>query len=367
MTDEAKAEAKSQPRKRTIVFWVVVALLWGFCGWWFLAAPSQETVESLYSRGIYRLAVACFTPVTQLFPFSLALVITIVAILGIPLLWALRWVQLRRQGNPHWRGLLWGVKWIVAGTPFLVAWFIVVWGAGYQRVPAEKRLHFDTSAIAPEEAARLRGLLLDIIKRDIPPPEQRDVPRAVAAISKAMAEVVFEWDGRAIAMPRTVKATPKGVLLFNRTSGMCSPLTLEAQVDGALPSAAFVSVSAHELGHIAGCCSEDEATLIGFVAGLRAEDPLARYACALDAYMDLVPRDGRKEAMEALPELAREDLKKAHEAHARYRVQWFSKASWKIYNRYLQAQGIKEGVQNYGRGITLFTYAWRKGLTSLPK
>lgn len=368
MTTEEHAEPKQKSRKQVPVFWLMAAGLWIFYAWWFFAAPSREVVERFFSRGMYRDVVACFTPVTQLFPFSLALVLSVAGLLGFPLLWAGMWVYLRRaKGAPHWRGLLWGPKWLAIGVPFLLAWFVVAWGAGYQRLPAEKRMQFDTSAIAPEEAAHLRGLLLDVIKRDMPPPEQRDVHRAVQAISEAMAEVAAEWDGRAITLPRGVKATPKGLLLFNSTSGVCSPFTLEPHVDGALPDASFVSVAAHELGHIAGCCSEDEATLFGFVSGLRAKDPLARYACALDAYMDLVPGKDRKEALEALPGLAREDLKKAQETYARYRVQWFSKASWKVYNKYLQAQGIKEGVQNYSRGITLFTYAWRKGLTALPK
>ena len=57
---------------------------------------------------------------------------------------------------------------------------------------------------------------------------------------------------------------------------------------------------------------------------------------------------------------------RGNEANPKYRIQWFSRYSWKVYNKYLQAQGIKEGTKNYSRGITLFTYAWRKGLVNLP-
>ncbi len=35
--------------------------------------------------------------------------------------------------------------------------------------------------------------------------------------------------------------------------------------------------------------------------------------------------------------------------------------SWKMYNKYLQAQGIEEGVKNYARGMTLFIHLWRDG------
>ena len=138
-------------------------------------------------------------------------------------------------------------------------------------------------------------------------------------------------------------------------------------MDGALPDASFVSVAAHELGHIAGYCREDEATLIGYVSGLRASDPLARYACALRAYVDLLPVKGKKEAFEALPEMARNDLKKTQEVARKYRNPLVSKLSWTVYNQYLKTQGVEEGVKNYDRGILLFAGAWRKGLTGLPQ
>ena len=353
-----------------VVFWGLAAVLWVLTFLWYFAGPAQETVEQAFTRGAYRWVVGAMTPLTQWAPFSIALVLTIALIVGFPALWAANWIYGRRVKHySHWRGLFWGFKWALMLVPLIMVWFVAFWGAGYQRVQAEDRLHLDTAPITNDESARLRGLLLDVILRDLPPPEQRDPNRALASISKAMEAVVAEWDGRPITLPRRVKPMPSGFLMFNSTSGMCSPFTLEAQVDRGLPDTAYVSVGAHELGHIAGFCYEAEATLIGYVAGQRADDPYARYATALDAYMDLanqLPKDDRKKAMDLLPETAREDLKKAAEAHQKYRIQWFSRYSWKVYNKYLQAQGIKEGTKNYSRGITLFTYAWRKGLVNLP-
>jgi hypothetical protein len=44
------------------------------------------------------------------------------------------------------------------------------------------------------------------------------------------------------------------------------------------------------LGHLAGFCPEADASFAGYMAGLMAEDAYARYACALNAYMDLIAR-----------------------------------------------------------------------------
>ena len=158
---------------------------------------------------------------------------------------------------------------------------------------------------------------------------------------------------------------PKGFLLASGTSGMCSPFTLEALVDKALPDTEFVCSAAHELGHIAGFCAEDEATFVSYISGMQADDRFARYACALNAYMDLIARvqgEDFNKALAALPELSRQDIAKSNEAHRKYHVVWFSRLTWYTLKSDFHAKGITEGVRNYSHGITLLVYAWRKGL-----
>lgn len=349
------------------VFLMLLGLLcWVLTALWYFLPPSQAFVEQYFSRAAYRVIGAVVAPITNSIPFSLALVLVVALIIGYPALWAINWVHLRRRyQRAHFVGLFWGFKWAFFVAPILFVWFLGFWGAGYQRESAEKRLGMNATAITDEQAGFLRAQILEIILRDAPKrPEDRDTDRALAAVALAMRDTIREWDGRSAWVPLGVKATPPGLLLANGTSGVCTPYTLEPHVDGALPDTAFVATGAHELGHIAGMCAEDEATLIGFVAGLRADDAYARYAVAVDIYVDLAREltgDARKAAFDALPEVAREDLKKAREASERYRIQWFQKASWRAYNTYLQSQGIAEGVKNYARGISLFVYLWRDG------
>lgn len=353
-----------------VYFWGIVAVLWALAALWVYFPPPAEVVESLYSRGLYRLMVGTLTPLTEGIPFSLALVIVTVILLGFPVLWAIVWIFKRRvRKRSHWSGLAWGLKALVVLPVLIFWWFIIFWGAGYQRLPAEARLKLDTAAITPEESEAMRAQLLRVINRDVLPPGMRNVPRALLAISDSMREVVLAWDGTEVTLPKGVKATPPGLLLSQGTAGICAPLTLEPHVDGGLPDTAFVYVAAHELGHVAGINNEAEATLIGFVAGLKAEDAFARYAVALDAYLDLarqLPRDQQKIAMEKLPLLAQEDLKAVREASQRYRIKWLDEVTDVTYNHYLKSQGIAEGQKNYSKGITLFTYAWRKGLATIP-
>lgn len=328
--------------------------------------PSPGAIDSAYSRGLYRVITAIIVPVTEKLPFSLASFLTLALILALPTLWIVRGIQLVRGGHGALAALLWGPFRLVFLIPLLFTWFAVFWGAGYQRPPVEERLALDTAKPAEAEVQAVLDALLPIVLRDMPKTEaDRDVQRAVRSIANAMAAFLEETEGRRARLPQRVKATPPGWLLFNSTSGVCSPFTLEANVDGAIPDTGFVYVAAHELAHTAGINREGEATLYGQIAGLRADDPYARYCIALDAYTDLcrdLSNDARKAALERLPESSREELKRIREISSSYNVRWFSQQSWKVYNKYLQSQGIQEGTRNYSASTKLLIFAHRKGL-----
>ena len=365
-----KSKRPPRPRLRGWLFWGCAALLWGLFLLWSWMPPAASAVERFYSLGLYRHIVGAVAPLTAQLPFSLALVLLGGGIVLFPCLWAANWIYAKTQGRSHISGLLWGFKWGLATAPVLLTWFLVFWGAGYQRMPAESRLELDTSRIKDAEADELRALCLSVIKNDAPSTQDRDVDRALASVSETMAAVIEEWDGRPVWLPRRVKATPKGMLLANGTSGVCSPITLEPHVDGALPDTAFVSVGAHELAHIAGICSEAEANLVSYAAGLRASDPYARYAVALGLYRAFagrLQREEQKEAFKLLPQAAQDDLNRAAEISKHYRIRIFERLSWRAYNQYLKSRGVEDGVKNYARGVSLFTYLWRKGGAAFPE
>lgn len=356
--------------RRTRIESILLFDAWLLLGLWFAMTPSPETVEKIYSLGVYRVMAAVLTPITQAIPFSIALVLLVGVLPFLIALWVWRWRVLKKRGRGVGRRLWVGPHILLWTLPIIGLWFLVFWGAGYQRPPVEDRLAFDLENITPEENAGLRAQALAIMNDNLIPPEMRDVDVTLAAIAEAMSEVVAEWDGRPVQVAKRIKATPPGFLLSQGTAGICAPFTLEPHVDGGLPPTAFVYVGAHELGHVAGFCREAEATLIGFVAGLRADDPFARYAVALDIYLDLarqLPMPEYQKAVQDLPKQARDDIQASREASKKYRITWFDQASDVVYNRYLQSQGIKEGTKNYARGITLFIGAYRKGLATFPE
>ncbi|MCK5860876.1 MAG: DUF3810 family protein [Candidatus Hydrogenedentes bacterium] len=311
------------------------------------------------------------THITGAVSFSVVLLLLCIAFFSFIGTWTGVWIYRRRtSAQPHWKGAVWGLKLMGFILPVLWLWFLIFWGIGYQRLSIDMRLGLDASPVTEEEVRHVEASLLKIIQRDQPKqPEDRNTELAIQSISNAMQCVVLEWDGIPIQIPERVKATPAGLLLMNGTSGMCVPFTLEPHVDGGLPDTAFVSVAAHELGHITGICDEGETNLLGYAAGLRAENPYARYTVALGIYRRIGERS-REEwdtAFQRLPEQAQSDLKKAGKASERYRIRWFQQLSWRIYNQYLKSQGVKEGVKSYARGTQLLIRLWRAGHIALPE
>ena len=362
-------EKKNSPSFQ-VAFWLLTVLLWLFCASWHLIPWPSSLIEFWYSRGFFKALGFIVVPLTGRLPFSLALVLLI----ALPLLCLGLWLRLliryfRKKERSFRHVLLKGVKALLFLVPLLWCWFLLFWGMGYAREPMESRLHLGTEAVTEAELEEIGDQLFAGLMRDLPATEaERNVERAVASVSHSMERLIRIWEGRSVALPRRVKATIPGMLLMNGTSGICAPFTLEAHVDGGIPDTFFVAVAAHELGHIAGMCDEGETNLLGFAAGLQAENSYARYCVALDLYLDVARQlntERRQEVLARLPESCWKDIREMQEASSRYRIDFFQKWSWRMYNHYLKSQGLKEGVRSYGRGVQLVVKSWRAGLLPL--
>lgn len=353
-------------RKRTVIPWLIGLLFWLLFFSWSYWKPSNDTVEFYYSCGLYRAIVLIATLIQQITENSLALVLIPLSIILFILIWIGNWIYLRKKlHKSHFWGIFWVIKWSFILSGVVVFSYLLLWGIGYHRKPIEEKLNLEFSQFSEQEIKQiLDGLLPIIIENDIPY-EVRNVDESVKSIAKSMQKIVSEWDEVPLYLPLRVRKTPPGLFLLNSTSGMCIPLTLEPHVDGALPPASFVATSAHELSHIAGYCGEAEASFVGYVAGLHAEDKFAKYSVALDLYEKLANRlstTDKDTYLSRLPERAKEDLRREKEVVEKYRISWLSNISWKVYDKYLKSQGVKEGIKDYGRAINLIVAGINKGL-----
>lgn len=350
--------------------WLMVAVLvaGSASALWTLLPVPPAWVEDVYSQSIFRWTASVVIPITSLVPFSLTFLGLVGGVAAFGVFWARNWRRLYRSRGRHRSGALWGARWLMILLVFGYAAFLFMWGAGYRRVPLAQRLELNGDPVTGKELRSCAEELLEALERVIPEVDDRDVHRALRAVGDAMRRRVESWDGAAVSVPSRVKIVPAGMLLSFGTSGVTSPLLLEAHVDGGLHEVDQVRVAAHELAHAAGFCTEAEADLVAYLVGLETEDPFARYCVTLSVFVDIVrqlERNQRERLLARLPAVCEKDLREARAARARYGVRWLSRLQSLLYDSYLKSQGVEEGIRNYSRGVRHFALAWRKGLVRL--
>ncbi|MBF8299870.1 MAG: hypothetical protein HW394_240, partial [Acidobacteria bacterium] len=114
-------------------------------------------------------------------------------------------------------------------------------------------------------------------------------------------------------------------------------------------------VAAHEWSHLAGYADEGEASFVGWLACMRAAVP-ARYSGWLFLYWqvnDEVDDAGRARLATALGAGPRRDIEAIVERLRRGQLPWLRTAGWRVYDQYLKANRVEEGVRSYGAVVTL--------------
>ena len=141
-------------------------------------------------------------------------------------------------------------------------------------------------------------------------------------------------------------------------SGIYSPFTVEANVNGQIPGLEKPFTSCHELSHLRGYMDEGEANYIGWLACIDSDDPAFRRSGWLIGWMHAggALRNADPEAYERIkarmPEKAASELKAdsifwaSHETGA-------SEVQDRVNDAYLKANGLPDGIQSYGMLTTL--------------
>jgi len=345
---------RSSPKIR-IVLWVV-ALAAAF-----VPLPSA-LVERVYWRTFYLKIQPVITFLSNMVPVAL-LDVAILILLGVMVTVFIR---------ARWRGglgtaLTATLGWLLTTTAVIYLLFLVTWGFNYRRVPLESKLDFDRARVSREAATRLAS---------------EATSRLNAGHANAHAHA-FRPDALASAfvdaqstLGRSFTATtgrPKKSLLglyFRKAAidGMTVPVFLEIILNPDLLPVEQPSVLAHEWAHLAGYADESEANFVAWIAGIRSSDHVAQYSAWLDAYrvtVNALPRQVRG-TLPLLAEGPRADLVAIAERYEQSsRV--VRTAARGVYDSYLRANRIDEGIANYGVVLqlmlgTTFDADWKPGM-----
>ena len=157
---------------------------------------------------------------------------------------------------------------------------------------------------------------------------------------------------------------PKQLSLLSRAfssmgvSGIYSPFTVEANINGEMPDMEKPFTACHELSHLRGYMNEGEANYIGWLACIESDDPAFNRSGWLIGWMyaggalKRVDPERYDRLCENLPSYAASEIGEnrlfwsSHETRA-------AEVQDRVNDAYLKANDQKEGIQSYGMLTTL--------------
>jgi len=334
---------KRGSRVRAITTTVIVLIAAGAA----LVPLSPSSVERVYSRGLYPAIQGTLTPLSNLTSFAwLDLAVGVLLVL-------LLFGVLRRARTAGWKSSAgWGALTLLQVTAVVYLLFLVTWGLNYRRIPLENKLDFDRSRVTVQRAFELAN---EAVRRTNALHGRAHASRQ----DRVELARAFTSAGRTLGGDlRWTPGLPKRSLLgfyFRKAAidGMTDPVFLEVILNPDLLAVEEPEVLTHEWAHLAGYADESEANFLAWLTCLRG-DPLAQYSGWLSAYRrssSALPRSIRATVLK-LDAGPRADLAAITVRYYRSSTVVRTAAN-DVYDAYLKANRIPEGIANYDQVMQL--------------
>jgi hypothetical protein len=317
-------------------------------------------VERYYSTGLYPRIQGVLTPVSNLVPFALLDVLAVATFCIVVIVLA-RGVVLARRKRSWTPVLATLVRFATAGAVIYVC-FLAIWGLNYRRLPMTERLVLDRAASADVlvELGHAAVGHLNALHASAHAEGWRTAPWRERRLRDSFAAVLRRLSDAAPAEPGRLKGSLLGPYFrWTSVDGMINPFGLEAIANPDLLPFERPMVAAHEWAHLAGYADESEASFVGVLTCIRAATPAA-YSGWLYLYWQISAEVGsadRRRLAAILQEGPRQDVNAIAERLRRGQIALLRDAGWRVYDQYLKANRVEEGVRSYDLVLTLLAQA----------
>lgn len=326
-----------------------------------LGPIDSHLVERWYSTSTYPVIQNLITPVSNLVPFAL-LDLMVAAALAAVVVVVVRSVLLSSRKRTFKPILLTCAR-LVTATALIYLLFLAIWGLNYRRVPMSERLVLDRdrpSSQAILELGRMSVMQLNTLHQQAHGEGWRKSPWRERQMTSAFESVLARLADARPAVPGRLKSSLIGQYFrWASVDGMINPFGLEAIANPDLLPFEKPFVAAHEWAHLAGYADESEASFVGFLTCIRAAAPTA-YSGWLFLFWQINSEVGaadRKHLASALQEGPRQDIAAVAERVRQGQIPAVRDAGWRVYDEYLKANRVEEGVRSYGLVLTLLARA----------
>jgi Protein of unknown function (DUF3810) len=326
-----------------------------------LAPIDPHLVERWYSTSVYPVIQRALTPVSNLVPFAWLDVLAVGAFCA-ALVMVLRSALLARR-KKKWRPVVVTLARLVTSGALIYLVFLATWGLNYRRVSMTDRLVLDRDAASPQailELGRIAVKQLNELYSAAHAEGWRTSPWREHQLRHAYESILGRLSDASPAVPGRMKSSLFGPYFrWTSVDGMINPFGLEAIANPDLLPFEQPFVAAHEWAHLAGYADESEASFVGFLTCIRAATPAA-YSGWLFLYWQINSEVGatdRGQLASALQDGPRRDIAAVGERLRSGEVPLLRDAGWRVYDQYLKANRVEEGVRSYGLVLTLLARA----------
>jgi uncharacterized protein DUF3810 len=326
------------------------------------AAPLRaDAVERWYSTRLYPLIQQVLTRITNLVPIALldVLLVTASIVVVVAIARGVRQAWRTRRAAP----LLSVLGHLAAAAAMVYLLFLGLWGLNYRRVPMSARLALSSQAPAREAVVRLGLQAIAGMNQLHDAAHEQGWPgdaRQDTALQSAFASVQRELSDAPPSVPGRLKASMLSPYFrWTSVDGMINPFGLEVLANPDLLPFERAFVAAHEWSHLAGYADESEANFVGWLTCVRADVP-AQYSGWLYLYWQVsgeVSSEDRARLNATLAEGPRRDVNAIVERIRRAQWPMLQAAGWAMYDKYLKANRVDEGIRSYGAVVTLILRA----------
>ena len=316
----------------------------------------RQTVERLYSRGVYPAVQPRLTSLSNSTPFAWFDALVLVTAGAMVIVWVIR---LRRRKTSLGRTVAGLAVDTAAIGAVLYFWFLGAWGLNYQRQPLREQLDFREERITSDALRVLADRTVDSLNALHREAHASGWPEL--AETPVVLERAFFQAQRDLALPWTTRAgRPKRTLLnfyFTRVSidGMTGPFFLETLANTTLLPFERPATIAHEWSHLSGYADESEANFVGWLVCMRGPAAV-QYSGWLSLYGTVagaLPRADREAVAQRLEDRPRADLRAIADRIRRHAIPAASRAGYALYDRFLKANRVEAGVRSYGEVVRL--------------
>lgn len=325
-----------------------------------LPIPPQW-IEKGYSTTLYPRLQSIFTSVTNFFPFAVFDLLLVSAAAGGLTLWVYRIRRAARGTRLRAAGVLFANTIVFAAAAFLL--FEAMWGFNYMRVPLASKLDFSEERFSPQSLSSLKRATVERLNQEAALARTGNWPGEYEwrdELRSSLDEVIVE-----LGHPGGMKtARPKRSLVdfymaASGVNGFLNPFGHEVILNAEALPVEKPFLLAHEWAHLAGFADESEANFVGLLACLRSPQSALRYSGWLSLYGYLpwqVASDPLNVGAPQMPGLSAEvlsDLKAIDERVARSRSATVSLIQGEVYDQFLKANRVEEGIASYGLLVRL--------------